>query len=184
MWTTQSKSWTRNKIIEAINWSCLTLNGIAARKWISYKASITRAHWLMIMNSASCIETTWTSARVTTLVTDTCEICGTVLMNKTLWPTIRWCTQHPSKTWADGSPIRNSAFRISSTGWWNTWVCWGSWPGFYEKAQNEIKDVDNICLLDGRKKIVKFVVMSHLYCHLLAYSLSNAITCNSLQWIG
>jgi hypothetical protein len=170
--------------MQAIYWSHLTLNGIAARKWISLKARITCAHWLMIMNSAPCIETTWASARVTTLVTDTCKMCGTVLVNKTLWPTIRWCTQHPSETWADGSPVHNSAVRIGSTGWWYTWVCWWSRPGCYEKTQSQIKDVDSTCLMDDRRKIGRLVETLHLYCYLPTYSLSNAITCDSLQWIG
>jgi len=92
------------------------LNWIAARKWISLETKVTCAHWLMIVNSALRIETTRASARVTALVTDACKMCGTVLVNKTFWSAIGWCTQQSSKARADWSPIHHSAFRIGSAG--------------------------------------------------------------------
>jgi hypothetical protein len=92
-----------------------TLNRIAARKWITLEVRIARTHRLMIVNRAPRIETTRASTRVTTLVTDTRKMCRTVFMNKTLWPTVWWCSQHSSKTRADRSLVHHSTVRIGPT---------------------------------------------------------------------
>lgn len=142
-----------------------TLNRIAARKWISLETSITCTHWLMIVNSAPCIEAAGTSARITTLVTDTCKMCWTVLVNKTLWPTVWWSTQHSSETWADWSFIYHSAVRIGSTGWWNTWVCWWCRLRCYGKIiKSGYRSLNHTASTIAQRKQEKLVGLLHRYC--------------------
>lgn len=70
----------------------LTLTRCATSIWITFKSFNTRAYWLMILNVASCVKSTWADARILTLLSNTSTTRWTFLMNYTFRSTIWWCS--------------------------------------------------------------------------------------------